>query len=159
MSITLDGTGPKIIARFGVAISELTYPKNMTLHLLSPDSNIAELIPHGSVPWAGEGLPPPGTMCERKYGDEWKKTTVCGHSPDGKSWAAYYDDDKAGWLSAGYFRPIRTPEQIAAEERLAAINYMEIDAGMCATAFDGDPEARVWVENLIDKGWRKQVSE
>lgn len=75
--------------------------------------------------WAGEGLPPVGAVCERNYGGEWKKTTVCGHSPDGKSWAAFYDDDKAGWLGAAGFRPIRTPDQIAAEAKEAAITVIE----------------------------------
>lgn len=64
------------------------------------------------------------------------------------------DNSELFW--GGKFSPVKTKEQLAAEKRLAAINWMEIDAGMCATAFDGDPEARRWIENLIDKGWSKE---
>ena len=67
------------------------------------------------------------------------------------------DNSELFW--GGQFSPAKTKEQLAAEKRLAAINYMEIDAGMCATAFDGDPEARRWIENLIDKGWSKEQAE
>lgn len=111
-------------------------------------------------PWTSEGLPPVGTVCERNIArSAWCKTTILAVTPEGKN-VAYQDmAGQLGWSGcASSFRPIRTPEQIAAEERLAAINYMEIDAGMCATAFDGDPEARVWIENLVDKGWRKPVA-
>lgn len=67
------------------------------------------------------------------------------------------DNNELFW--GGKFSPIKTTGQIADEKRLAAINWMEIDAGMCATAFDGDPEARRWIENLIDKGWIKEQAE
>ena len=128
-------------------------------------------------PWNGEGLPPVGTVCEfagfnpeetmptdPRVGDQ---VTVIAHFMSGSFEVAaftFYAPPEFEYLQVaqgayGCFRPIRTPKQIAAEERLAAINYMEIDAGMCATAFDGDPEARAWIENLIDKGWRKPVSE
>lgn len=110
-------------------------------------------------PWTGEGLPPIGTDAEFKGHDGvWRPGTYIGQF-NGKMVVGCHETGVVGFLSSEEFRPIRTPEQIAAEERLAAINYMEIDAGMCATAFDGDPEVRVWVENLIDKGWRKQVPE
>ncbi|MBP6954507.1 MAG: hypothetical protein KBC45_08800 [Pseudomonas sp.] len=109
--------------------------------------------------WTGEGLPPVGADVEFKGHDGvWRPGTYVGQF-NGKMVVGCHQTGVVGFLSSEEFRPIRTPEQIAAEERLAAINYMEIDAGMCATAFDGDPEARVWVENLIDNGWRKQVPE
>ena len=117
-------------------------------------------------PWTGEGLPPVGTVCEHRKlipGEEWTEVEIVAHRTfvgDDYPCAVFVYSQSSSHSSSGdHFRPCRTPEQIAAEERLAAINYLEIDAGMCATAFDGDPEARAWVENLIDKGWRKPVSE
>ena len=113
-----------------------------------------------TVEWTGKGIPPSGTACEMRRADYvnvgWQKIEFLFA---GSKKAFFRDEQGHEWsrpLSDLKFRPIRTPEQIAAEKRLAAINYMEIDAGMCATAFDGDPEARRWVENLIDKGWRKE---
>lgn len=120
----------------------------------------------GLPAWTGEGLPPVGTVCEHHkliHGEEWTRVEIVAHRTfDGDDYPCavfVYSQSSSHSSSGDHFRPCRTPEQIAAEERLAAINYMEIDAGMCATAFDGDPEVRAWVENLIDKGWRKPAPE
>lgn len=110
--------------------------------------------------WSGEGIPPSGTTCEMRRADYvnvgWQQIEFLFA---GSKKAFFRDAEGHEWsrpLSDLKFRSIRTPEQIASEKRIAAINWMEIDAGMCATAFDGDPEARRWIENLIDKGWRKE---
>lgn len=119
---------------------------------------IERLIPR-PVEWDGQGLPPVGTMCEHKRVHEWNKVEVFAVKPNyNGSQTALFTYESGCWggcAEPSLFRPIRTPEQIAADERLAAINYMEIDAGISGSAFDGDPEARVWIKNLIDKGWRK----
>lgn len=84
-------------------------------------------------PWSGQGLPPVGTLCE------WHGPNSDG--PDGwvyteSNVVAYTDDglficmQKPGcWpvvqrLDNCEFRPLRTPEQIAAEERAKAIEEM-----------------------------------
>lgn len=82
-----------------------------------------------SKEWSGEGVPPIGTVCEyyRSECDAWRKCEI----------VAYYfanlvaidesiDDLKkaAVCLRSGLFRPIKTPEQIAEEERLHAIDEM-----------------------------------
>ncbi|MCT5733985.1 hypothetical protein LZM23_29285, partial [Pseudomonas aeruginosa] len=84
-------------------------------------------------PWDGQGLPPVGTLCE------WHGPNSDG--PDGwvyteSNVVAYTDDglficmQKQGcWpvvqrIDNCEFRPIRTPEQIAAEEREKAIEEM-----------------------------------
>ena len=126
------------------------------------------LVCRPSASWNGEGLPPVGTVCEvmasHIHKSKWVKVEILAHAKHDKHDAVLVCELKnnggkstlSGVIYAPHrFRPIRTKAQIEAEERLAAINYMEIDAGMCATAFDGDPEARIWIENLIDKGWRK----
>lgn len=125
---------------------------------------IERLIPR-PVEWNGQGLPPAGAVCESaRQGIEpdWLPVKILCV---GNARVFMRRVNDAGSDTGGYefsrliremtFRPIRTPEQIAADERLAAINYMEIDAGISGSAFDGDPEARVWIKNLIDKGWRK----
>ena len=65
--------------------------------------------------------------------------------------------DKRGDLAIYYpatdvveFRPIRTPEQIAADEREAAIKEMLEDAGRPDTA-----KTRDQAQLLYDAGWRK----
>lgn len=76
--------------------------------------------------WAGEGLPPVGTVCEAMVSPgEWAKVEVLAHGIE--------DDDEVAVLQAGPriitktfmgIRPIRTPEQIAAEDRLASAYAM-----------------------------------
>lgn len=75
--------------------------------------------------WDGSGLPPVGTVCEYIWtdGEDWRKCEVVAH---------YFADVvavdvlecTAACLPAGLFRPIKTPEQTAAEDRLHAIDEM-----------------------------------
>lgn len=124
------------------------------------DFEVVEFRPGRIVqPWSGEGLPPVGTVCERKVGfDGWQVTTICGHSPDGKSFAAYYDDELAGWGTV--FRPIPTPEQIAAEEKEKAIAQMM----QCFDSISDRlmPTSNKYLETLFgalhDANFRKQVT-
>ncbi|MCF3988114.1 hypothetical protein [Pseudomonas aeruginosa] len=74
-------------------------------------------------PWDGQGLPPVGTVCEY-YADEntWRRCEIVAHK-DGK--AVVWVNHAHIWTSSGgILRPIRTPEQIAAEEREKAIEEM-----------------------------------
>lgn len=75
-----------------------------------------------SEEWSDSGIPPIGTVCEYLWqeGMKWRKCEV----------VAYYFanivaidrvDCAAVCLHVGLFRPIKTPEQIAAEEREKAI--------------------------------------
>lgn len=97
--------------------------------------------------WNGEGLPPVGAVCEwagctfapedprepdLHVGDQ---VTIIAHFKDGEFDLAAFTfnpqihnpDRGTAWVNQGAhgcFRPIRTPEQIAAEEREAAIESM-----------------------------------
>ncbi|WP_312800493.1 hypothetical protein [Pseudomonas sp.] len=84
------------------------------------------VVPTGPT-WNGKGLPPVGAVCEAqvKNGGQWRKYTI----------RAVSDEYLIVWSNADAletpirhvyweFRPIRTPEQIAAEERERAV--MEI---------------------------------
>lgn len=123
-----------------------------------PNWRKARLIPRPSVAtWAGEGLPPVGTVCEWRgpnsdAPDGWvyQESQVVGYSPCGlfvfmqapSCWPVVQRIDNCG------FRPIRTPKQIAAEEREAGITQMREMVGSLNT----HPFAELW-----DAGYRKQV--
>lgn len=90
--------------------------------------------------WSGDGLPPVGTVCEDDAGNE---VVIVAHHVNGVH-AIFAESLEAGLLyygSAGEFRPIRTPEQIAAEEREKALDAM------------------VNCSPLLDKGWSRKVCE
>lgn len=127
-------------------------------------SDMRERLIKRPFEWSGEGKPPVGVVCDFQdprgaKEQPWVAVEVKYLSgvtcvlrpliPVGEF------DEIVIHPDAAKFRRHVTADQLAAEERLAAINFMELDAGMVSTAFDGDPEARVWIENLIDKGWRK----
>lgn len=116
------------------------------------------------APWNGEGLPPVGTVCEMALRDgNTAMVTVLAY--DGthawlKSMARL--DDKYPRFSSEIdgtkqFRPIRTPEQIEAEERRR--NIAILTQLLCADgAFDvDDPEVSAAVIKIYDAGYRKAV--
>lgn len=123
------------------------------------------------APWSGKGLPPVGTVCEhgRLIDGEWVTVEVIAHRKFqgcGFVSAVYVYDGGVGHASPGkHFRPIRTPEQIAEEARVAELNLM-------IGAIKDYPGGRHGVDHLtqlmiheevcIDlyaAGWRKQVAE
>ena len=124
---------------------------------------------HSTAPaWSSEGLPPVGTLCEicaekdnsQLVKHEGKRARIVAHSVKigGQKIAVYEVVDGAGnseyhALPAGNFRPIRTPEQIAADERNKACDRMY------GVILDNVPEDRRKngsdiVEALYDAGLR-----
>ena len=100
----------------------------------SPRGWIASLEkrPTTQPAWSGEGLPPVGVVCEAKsmargVERDWFSATVLYSSP----YTVVLDDYQAGEFVAHpatmQFRPIRTAEQIAAEEREVAIRSIVYD--------------------------------
>lgn len=105
----------------------------------------ASLIPRpigsSALHWNGEGrLPPAGTICEAYvsrymhqmvgFEDAWRRVEVCKSGiPGSEGECLVFDLETTvpGWVDE--FRPIRTPEQIAAEEREAAIVEMQRAVG------------------------------
>jgi hypothetical protein len=96
------------------------------------DSEDADIIQRPAA-WNGTGLPPVGTVCEMHHEcwqpANWPEVTIKYASAE-----YFITQDSAGeqhWHARGVqFRPIRTPEQIAADERRLVIEDMVKALGM-----------------------------
>lgn len=108
--------------------------------------------------WTGEGLPPAGTVCQLRtvrdpdaVFDGWGKAEIMYSSKDALvwRWQGHTSEFGAEWPDVE-FRPIRTPEQIAAEERRAAI--LEMKGHL---SFSDYREAEQHCAALYDAGYRK----
>lgn len=117
-----------------------------------------QYITHERTEWAGEGLPPVGTVCEwhgpnsdGPNGWVYTESKVVAYTDDGlfvcmqapSCWPVVQRIDNCE------FRPIRTPEQIAMAERQSAIKEMIGHIG---------GSRRCEAEVLYDAGYRKQVT-
>lgn len=105
-------------------------------------------------PWTGEGLPPVGieieAMMRRNMHDDyaWRRAKVVhGCIPGSEGEVLVYDVETTSPAWVDEFRPIRTPEQIVAEERAAGITQMRELVG----SLNSHPFAELW-----DAGYRKQ---
>ena len=113
-------------------------------------------------PWTGEGLPPVGTVCDLKFDHwtDWERHEILCH---GKTFMFVRELnsglDREGSMSMDgiMFRQVRTPEQIAAEERCEALK--EMCAHALTTPVVTCDQAEIVMQRLYDAGYRKQVSE
>ena len=105
-------------------------------------------------PWSGDGLPPVGIECEIKHETlGWTRCEIVAHKHMGigKPHAIAWIDGNTLDQSQGIrFRPIRTPEQIAADQ-------YEKDAKEIAKILsDLDGADNIFVaKTLLDCGYRK----
>ena len=108
--------------------------------------------------WDGSGVPPVGTVCEYQLnGGAWfmcKITYVPSGSDDWfVAWCNHLGVDQILTFSSDYYtlqlRKIKTPEQLAAEERLHAIDEMVRVGDWCSTAY------KELMGALYDAGYRK----
>jgi hypothetical protein len=129
-------------------------------------------------PWTGEGLPPVGTVCEFAGGtncpedpfdkdlEEGDEVTIIAHFKDGESELAAFMFNPRNLSRGnacveqgmhGCFRPIRTPEQIAAEVR----EKFSVELAGILSGHDQHIAVRdiEMAKYLYDAGYRKQVSE
>lgn len=113
--------------------------------------------------WNGEGIPPVGAACEAYDAerDLWWPGQVLMH---GNSDHAFVSGTPECWgtlLWASTFRPFRTPEQIAADERLHKVRNAHTAIARTLECFRGDIPAeavsRQVIEAMIDAGYSKQV--
>lgn len=107
----------------------------------------------GPKEWSGEGLPPQGEWCEILSTPEptgrWCKGKILYISKSSCVWC--WDENQIDMCANTFkieFRPIRTPEQIAAEERKSAIDEL---------VYGHDNEIlRAWAAYVYDTlGYRK----
>lgn len=114
-----------------------------------------------SVEWNGEGLPPIGVVCEINN-DPWEMCTVIAHGIDESKPHAVAQCDSGLWMEvAGEFRALRTPDQIAFDDRLHKIRDVYADISKTIERFENDISgggaARAVIEAMIDAGYAKQV--
>lgn len=177
MSITCIGSDENgHTYHFGTPPTDWKLPKGYMIKMDCYPGKFAEVVSNlKTEPWTGEGLPPVGTVCEwagctfapedpkepdLHIGDHVK---IIAHFKDGEfdlgaftfNPQIHNPDRGTAWVnqgSHGCFRPIRTPEQIAAEERDKAIDEMAQDLGK----FFSNP--KVSARTIYDAGYRKQVT-
>ena len=153
MSIIMDGSDPLVFrAVFQNGIRELTWPKTMMLKTAHIDSDVFELVDNkiqAESEWSGEGLPPVGLECEWHSDSQtgWQVVKVLAYSGQ-DAWIKVKGKCPKTVGNPANFRTVRTPEQIAAENRDAAIKEMQRLVGSCNTF----PFAE-----LYDYGYRLQV--
>ncbi|MCF5241962.1 hypothetical protein [Pseudomonas syringae] len=119
-------------------------------------------------PWNGEGLPPVGTVCVlsgptatmNPIHPEWEgaEVKVYAHftTDKGRHLAAYVSEDhmKGGVGVCHLFRPIRTPEQIEADQKKQEVQELMIILGSVESADYKDIAIAIQQANF-----RKQVSQ
>ncbi|MBD9459148.1 hypothetical protein IB241_15810 [Pseudomonas sp. PDM05] len=104
-------------------------------------------------PWPGNGLPPVGTVCEylgaHQY-NEWSEVKIFG------SWRNFvFVDFTDGWRQEDNpkrFRPLRTPDQIAADERQRVVMAI----GDILITSRGNSNEYHQAGLIYDAGYRKQ---
>lgn len=131
------------------------------IEFLCPTTSDYIKRPAASTAWNGTGLPPVGTVCEM-CDDEgaWHRSTVIANGVDrGVPTAIGQADDTLLWCQADHHcRPVRTPEQIAAEERDKA--RTEVLNAMVEAGAADEPQS-LWehrlkvVGEMLDMGFRK----
>lgn len=105
--------------------------------------------------WTGLGLPPVGTVCEvfndDLSGAAWEKCTILF---TGKHRVVYDSEsccERVGYMDCLKFRPIRTAEQIAAEDREKALSDLCLVINNASHMDCGTYLAQA----IIDAGYRK----
>lgn len=118
-------------------------------------------------PWTGDDLPPVGTVCEFRAGHSqfpelsWTEVRIVSHDRQGgRDFAVFASmSGYGGCCNPADFRPIRTPEQIAAEEHLHNVRNACSDIADTLDDLRGKTKmeraALAVVESMIAAGYRK----
>ncbi|HFH2583023.1 hypothetical protein [Pseudomonas aeruginosa] len=106
-------------------------------------------------PWDGQGLPPVGTVCEYRH-MIWPEYRPCEIRYISEESLVAYDNGQEQFYRTcdTLFRPIRTPEHAAAEEREKAISEM-LDLYIYNGAY-WPMTSKQFCEILFDAGYRRQ---
>lgn len=114
-----------------------------------------------NIEWNGTGLPPVGTVCEVDYCEQWHQCEVIAHFQQRVGMVAAFTVDMGDGakaldaFGAEYFRPIRTHEQIAAEERDMAYRGMIDDLASVMGISNIDQRECDVLHALVGAGYRK----
>jgi len=141
---------------FDIAPTNWTIPPGYMIKMPSYPGKFVEVVAHTKEAWTGEGLPPVGSgICEYRGAHQWDVWTVVNIFAEwGEgSRRVVFVDFGDGWREERdpeRFRQIRTPEQVAAEEREFEIIEIERVAMSGGTA-------KTMAEAIYDAGYRKQV--
>lgn len=109
-----------------------------------------------AIEWKRGELPPVGTICEHAPGgssDNWYQVEIIEHRRFNDApylCAVFVTHNDVSFSSHESFRPIRTPEQIAAEDR-----ERDIDAMVKSCPYPGSDFSRIDCAALYDAGYRK----
>ncbi len=145
---TISGAG--ITARYAPeSIGREVNIDNPIMSMELAQVSFAEL----SAPWTGEGTPPLRVEFEWRYGDHAWKTGKALYIGSVYAILETSDGEQHYYMSDMQFRPIRTPEQIAADEFKSALKDA-CDIAGCAV---GSNYGKI-VECVIKAGYRKQVA-
>ncbi|MFU5719666.1 hypothetical protein ACM7US_18200 [Pseudomonas aeruginosa] len=111
-------------------------------------------------PWNGKGLPPVGTVCEYRH-MIWPEYRSCEIRYISEESLVAYDDAQEQFYRTCdmLFRPVRSPEQIAAAERWAAIQQMLAFADVkygAGELMSPKEYVETAVAELYDAGYRRQ---
>jgi len=110
-----------------------------------------------SPEWDGEGLPPVGLPCElRMVSGLWMKVTPTAY---GKKHMLFEDglgEERIEYISEVQARPLRTPEQVAAEKREREINEL-VETIICHYEYPKGAESYIGLARALhNAGYRKQ---
>lgn len=112
------------------------------------------MIARPSPAWSGEGLPPVGVVCEFQNGmGGWSEVEITAIAKLGVCFVQSGREGENYVSLTAKFRPIRTPEQIAEDEREAVVKQMAEDIKKIGTVSES------WEHifgKLYDCGYRKQ---
>lgn len=117
------------------------------------------------TPWNGEGLPPVGTVCEyrllnTRYVSKFVAVEVLAYGAEKCFLRHAASQNEFTELLCGLeFRPIRTPEQIAADEREKAAEEMYAAAWPNEPWSETSPNWQDAFRRLHDLGYRKQEAQ
>jgi hypothetical protein len=104
------------------------------------------------IEWDGEGLPPVGTICEADVDGVWHECTLLAHCVAPKlGFAVGQTSVGLAIGEASDFRPIRTPEQIATDDRQLAV----LEIGDILISNRGDSTEYHQAGLIYDAGYRK----
>lgn len=107
------------------------------------------------VQWNGEGLPPVGTVCEAWHmGSEQGVVEVRYSGECMVLWSVSRKHEQCSASENYTFKLLRTPEQIAAEERESEVSHIERCITNLKVEHQNNP--RVIAEVLHNIGYRKQ---